>query len=353
MTPAMWSGSRIRWVAGVVVFGLSASRASAAELDWRGPAVCPDAAELRFRIERAIGMPLSHAAPLRFQVRVEPSARGYVARVEVEAGQGSTPRRRELAAADCSRLADMLTVMVALALGEGTAQTAVGENGAPEGSGADSTPAAAPVQAEGNRKHTALGAGSASSTELNERSAPPAARSASPWWPALSLWFLGDTGSLPRPGTGLALGVQLEREHFQLRALGTLLFEQHHSLAAASEPAPGANLGLASGALSACAAPWGASSFSAHGCAGWEFGSLWGEGSDVLRPRTRAALWTAPRLDVGASWRLGATGLRLAGMFTLLVPLAREDFVLSDLGSVHRPAAAVGRAALGVDWAFE
>src|SRR5688572_25043418 len=114
----MPSLSRFSWSAGMLLgSGFWAARVSAAELDWRGPATCPDAAELRFRVERAIGMPLSHAAPLRFEVEAVPSPRGYVARVDVDSGPEPTIRQRELVAADCSRLADMVTVTVALALG--------------------------------------------------------------------------------------------------------------------------------------------------------------------------------------------------------------------------------------------
>jgi hypothetical protein len=101
MTGWMPSGSGVCWVAGLVLC-LSAARASAAEMDWRAPASCPDAAELRFRVERALGMPLSHAAPLRFQVEVDRAARGYVAQVEVGPGQGSGAKQRVLAARDAS-----------------------------------------------------------------------------------------------------------------------------------------------------------------------------------------------------------------------------------------------------------
>jgi hypothetical protein len=183
----------------------------------------------------------------------------------------------------------------------------------------------------------------------------PGPGSTLPWSPALSLWFLGDSGSLPGSGAGVALGAGVEHGRFQLRALGTVLFEQRAALDGAEPPAPGAELGLVTGALSFCAAPFGSpgSRLGVDGCAGWELGRLSGEGTGVLRPRADAALWSAPRIDVGVSWALGASGLELGALITLALPLVREDFVLGELGSVHRPSAAVGRAALGLNWRLE
>jgi hypothetical protein len=37
-------------------------------------------------------------------------------------------------------------------------------------------------------------------------------------------------------------------------------------------------------------------------------------------------------------------------MLTLALPLARENFVLGDLGAVYQPPVAVGRIALGLEW---
>jgi hypothetical protein len=347
MTAAM---RRVRWVGWCsgVVLGLATARASAAEIDWQGPATCPDGAELRFRIERAIGMPLSHAAKLHFQVRAERSTEGYVARMGVDAGPEEAPRRRVLVAPDCSRLADLVAVTAAIALGTNDVtddlSAASGELARPSDDAAPTPP-------------RAVGAVSAPpAARAEEKAAAPSPGSSAPWSPALSAWLLADSGSLPRPGAGVALGAGVEQGRFQLRALATLLFEEHAALEGVAEPpGPGADLGLVTGALSVCAVPFGSpgSRLGVDGCAGWELGRLSGEGTGVLRPRTDAALWSAPRIDVGVSWALGSTGLELGAQITLALPLVREDFVLGDLGSVHRPSAAVGRASLGLNWRLQ
>jgi hypothetical protein len=338
---------------------LTPARAGAAELNFRGPDSCPDADEMRFRIERAIGTPLRRAAPLVFAVAVARAAQGYSARITIEGSTGSA-RQRALVAADCSRLADLVAVAVALALGAGGSD----EEGQPGASGASPAEldwalgAAAPAALEPSSSGRSGSTGESASSEAHAQAHPDSDRSSgvpapAAWWPAFSLWFLADTGSLPHVGTGLAAGVQLQSEHFQLSALGSLLFVQHQALQGSAEPAPGANLGLFTGALSACAAPWGSfgARLAAEGCLGWELGRLSGEGTNVLRPRSGAALWSAPRAEAGLSWAL-TSSLRLGAGLTFAFPILRDDFVLNDLGLVHRPPAVVGRAAIGVGWAL-
>ena len=255
----------------------------------------------------------------------------------------------------------MVAVAVALALGAdagsplGTAgEVAAGAASEPMASAGDGGSNGASASGAAQAAEAALArSGMATGAELNEGGAEAAAPSPRSMWPALSLWFLADTGSLPRPGFGAAVGAQLEAGYFQLRATATLLFEQHHELALAASPAPGADMGLFAGALSVCGLPFGsASSLALYGCAGWELGRLSGAATGVLMPRQGAALWSAPRADVGVSWRISETGLRLGALLTLAVPLARDDFELRELGSVHRPSSVVGRAALGLDWAL-
>jgi hypothetical protein len=69
--------------------------AHAAELAAEGPRECAEAGEISFRVERSIGMPLSQAAPLRFDVVMERGSSGYVARIAVRGGPagGATMQR--------------------------------------------------------------------------------------------------------------------------------------------------------------------------------------------------------------------------------------------------------------------
>jgi hypothetical protein len=354
----MWT-ARVGWFA-IAVLGLASllipSGARAAEIEWRAPEHCPDADELRFRVERAIAMPLTHAAKLRFRVTAAPSGSGFAARIEVATGQASGARERVLTAAACNELADMVTVAVALALGADP--NAIGAGAATP---ADTSPVTV-TEVAANDGRSGLESASAAASDYGPvgggspidtaEGAPAAQRPGDGWRPGLALWLLADSGSLPAPAPGAAIGVQLERAYFQLRALGTALFGQHESLAVAGAATPGADLALWTGALSACATPFGASGAAlvAQGCAGWELGRLTGEGTGVQRPRAGSALWSAPRIDLGARWALGSSAWRLGAQLTLALPLARENFVLNELGSVHRAPSAVGRVALGLEW---
>jgi hypothetical protein len=329
--------------------------ARAAEVDWRAPARCPDAEEVRFRMERAIGMPLAHAAPLRFTVTAEARGARYLASVEVTPSPDAAEHRRELTASSCTELVDVVTIAVALALGH--ADAAPGADAAPDLTAtARPGPGLARAAAVGARSEPSPPApapqpnGSALDTaEHGMQSGGTRAR----WSPGIGVWLLGDSGSLPEPGLGLALDARLRHRRWVLRATGAWYWTQHVALPELALPAPGADLGLLTGALSACLTPLSAvrgDSLEVLGCAGWEIGRTSGEGTGVQQPRSAAALWSAPKLDLGAS--IGVWGdLRLGAMLTLALPLARENFVLTDLGEVHRPPGAVGRAALGLEWA--
>src|SRR5262245_23699978 len=170
--------------------------ARSAELSVRGPAACPDVAELTFRVERAIGMPLSHAAALRFAVHFERQAADYGAQLAVEGGD--SPERaaaRRFSAADCSRLGDAVGLAIALALGatapaepeittQNTALASEEASALPE----SATP---PSQAEPSRDESPAAA-------LEERSAPALT-------PVLAAGLIADSGSLPDPGLGLSV----------------------------------------------------------------------------------------------------------------------------------------------------
>jgi hypothetical protein len=244
------------------VLWLATKTAHAAELDWRAPERCPDAEELRFRVERAIAMPLSHAAPLRFLVTAEPSGQGFAARIDVITEDGSGERQRALSASDCSELADMVTVAVALALG--AAPNGSEDSAAPRAAELAATP---PERAAPEAPRDPSGDGSPADPAKGASTGDGASQR---WRPGLSVWLLADSGSLPTAGPGAALGVQLEHPPLQIRAVGTALYAQHASLAPVAGQSPGADLALWTAALGACAVPLGTpgESLEGHVCAG-------------------------------------------------------------------------------------
>lgn len=309
-----------------------APRAGAAELSARGPASCPDADELKFRVERAIGMPLSHAAPLRFAVTFEANTGAYAAQLEVEGGE---PRARAAArrfsAQDCSRLGDALGLAMALALGAAAPS---------EPSGA--LPSAAALPDPPKKRDQA-------------EAPPPEQAAARPLTPLLAAGLIADSGSLPAAGLGLSVAAELRLPRLALRLGGLLLLDQRTALRRPEQPAAGAELGLALGSLSLCTPALGsaAARLTAFVCGGWELGRLEGTGTGVPEPRRGGALWTAPRLDAQLSWAPWPGPVRLAAQLGAAAPLKRDDFFLRDIGSIHRPPVVVGRAGVGVEVSFE
>jgi hypothetical protein len=82
-------------------------------------------------------------------------------------------------------------------------------------------------------------------------------------------------------------------------------------------------------------------------------GRLAGTGRGVSIIRERASFWLAPRADLGLSWQIPDTQLRLQAQLGAAAPLNRDRFILDDIGTVHQPSNVVGRAGLGLDLTFE
>jgi hypothetical protein len=300
-----------------------------AELRWQSVPGCPERDEVVFRVERALGVALDAAPPLRFDVAVQRLAAGYGASLQVD---GKT---RTLNAPDCSKLADAVAVAVALAIGahEPVANDAV-----------TSAPVAPPSPSPPPRDVVEPDPAAAPS----EGNAPV---------PSVSAWLLGDAGTLPSVAAGAALGAELGWRRLQLRVLALLLFEQHVDRSGQDGlPAEaGADLALFAGSLSACAAALG--SFRSEGvvflCAGPELGRLSGSGTGVSQRRSGGSLWLAPRVDVGGCWHVPGSNIDLSLSASAAAPLLRDEFVLEGAVPVHRASNVIGRLGLGVGLSLE
>jgi hypothetical protein len=83
-------------------------------------------------------------------------------------------------------------------------------------------------------------------------------------------------------------------------------------------------------------------------CLGFEAGRLEGAGVGVTEPRRGSAVWLAPLVQLGASWAVPDTALRLELALLGAAPLNRDEFKLRELGTVHQPSPGIGRLSLGV-----
>jgi hypothetical protein len=308
------------------------ARAHAAELTLRGPPRCSEADELGYRVERALGSPLAKAPPLALDVTIEPRAKGFGARLVVRESPDAAPSERSLEAADCASLLDALTVVIVLAIDRvRTQELAPGE--------------ARPVAPPPVEPDPAVVAAS-----TDDGGARASLADAPSWRPSVQASLALDVGSLPDPDPGVGLGLSLDSTRVRLQASGLFFFEQRVELEGQGVPAPGADVALALGALSACYAPSG--SWQSDGvlgaCARGEVGRLFGRGANVRDERSGGRLWVAPGLGLVGQWRVLAPSVRVGFEVGAVLPLLRSEFRLGTLGDLYRPAAVSLRAGLGL-----
>ncbi|HTV25373.1 MAG TPA: hypothetical protein VMG12_42050 [Polyangiaceae bacterium] len=329
-----------------------APAAAAASISVAEPSACGDTAEIVHAIERGVGAPLSEAAPLHFDLSIAREGRGVVARL-FTASEPASPRVRRLEAPDCATLAETVAVAIALALGEAE-EAELGPSEPHASAASDGIPASPPSTAADAEPGT-RGSGvtdaepSHDARRRVQRESPHV-----PLEPSLSLWLLGDVGSLPVPSLGVALAADLRWAWLDLVALGSVLFDRNIDLARPNAPDAGATLGLASGGLLACmrsAEAW--APFALRGCVGGELGWLGGEGTGISDPKPGGSVWVAPRVD-GTGWlAIAGTPVRLGVWLTAAAPANRDELAIEGVGRAHRPPAIVGRGAIGAELRFE
>jgi hypothetical protein len=325
-----------RWLALSVAAAaawLSPTPAIAAELRLEQPAPCTSVAELSFRVSQALGQPLERVHGPAFVVQVRQDARSFHARLEISAAGSSSSGLRQLDAASCEELNDALALAIAIALGSSASAAAPAAED-PTTPAPDSPPAQPHPPSDAN-------------ITLRARNASPA-----PLHAALGAALIADTGSLPSAGFGAELGARLAGSLFELQARGLFLPARQAKIEPSDPASPGAELSLLAGALLGCV-PLSHGVVQVAACAGAEVGQLAGRGTHVATPHERHALWSAARLDLTARKPLPGVPLALELGFTAAAPLLRDDFILKDIGTVHRPANVVGRAGLGLAWFFE
>jgi hypothetical protein len=302
-----------------------APRPSAVSLTWEAPAGCPSSERILAETDRILqGSTVRTDPPIEARARVRQEGERWLLRLETRRGEALG--NRELAGESCTALGEAMIVILVLMIDPALV--------------AESPPKLAPepvaqVLPPPRRPEPII-----------TRPAPIPPPPATCRWgrPALSASALGDLGALPAAAAGGEVGFSLRRcalgASAAVRGLYPRTGEAELDDGAGGDlwlATAGAALGLHSGRLGA------------H--AGLEVGAMSGRGVGINNPDSGRALWLAA--SAGASLAHPLTG-RLAAVLglDLIVPLRRPRFVIDDLGSVHRAAAANGRLTLGVELAF-
>ena len=319
------------------------------ELQWRAPAECPTADAVRAELERIAKVAQGYAlTPLTASGWVERKAGSYA--VELKTEHDGQRGERALSAPDCKTLVRTVTLVIALAFGEGV-EVAADDGGTATGSPAGSGPGSGSAPGVGSGSGPGFGpeSDSESDTESEPDTEPEpepdsepdsdtdaASDSAIPLTVILTLGGGAQLGLFPSAAFALAAGVELESAPvaFGLRVTG---------LPGVTEtPVAGVEAqfrGLG-GHLYACnLQPLAVLSLVA--CASFRAAALRAQSDGALE----AGGATAPYYGVGAFAGLtfpreGALRVRLEGGFA--VSLDRARFAIDNLGEVHHVSAFVG-----------
>jgi hypothetical protein len=300
----------------------------AVELRWNAPPSCPDAAELRRRVERDTTAPIPLDLPLSIVVDAVVTSRpdGRVTMTARTSSATGATERTWIADA-CETLAEVTVVLLASAI-ERAHATLDAEADPPE-----TTPpereAAPPVPAT-------------TQPRVEAQPRDPRPRSRAPevaFRPSLGVEIAG----LPRAGFATALAVVLGWRIARLELVGIYATPRVTERTAGA----GAVLQLAAVAVRGCGRLVPSRWIELPLCAGVELGAVLGRGIGVSTPRRDHVLWAAallgPGLVIRAHRRLGVV---IEGHVAF--PLGRPSFALDPFGTVWKGRIG-GRAFVGLE----
>lgn len=302
-----------------------------AALIWRAPAGCPDAGDVRARIERRLGAPLTGVRGIEVEVadRGVGGAPRFVARIDLRGlrgadGAAAQPGEdvRVLSSARCDELADAVAVVVARLAAE--LRPPPGPPGPP--------PATAPPPIE---------------LRVDR---PGAERVLPESWGA-DLRVLGITGIGAQPG--VSLGGELAGT-LRVRSVIVELAGMRWLSSSRTPRTDAAALINVDLQLAALRIGWGSSRLPLRAWLSGELGTLRGGEVGSADPRMESARWLAAGSGCAVAWPMGPR-VRLIGMIEAVVPLQQARIVLPDSASagagreIYRSAVAAVRSGLGLE----
>jgi len=324
---------------------LSTSRAPAQStpqpnlaLEWRAPEGCPDGAAISDRVRSLLASSDTSTDPVQARGIVIPPVAGGAWQLTLETVQGARTWQRSLSAGSCDELADAGALIIALVIDPNLRPEAATTAEAPPPA---DVPALAPT--------ATLPAAQAAAPTHDLMSERPPTRAESETTVHITASALVDSGTLPRAALGGELTGGLGFGPVEVQALGTVLPEAREVVA--QEPARGGDISLLAGGLRGCYVIEGPE-LAGLACGGLEAGRIQGSGVGTMTTDTQSVFWLAGRLGVVGRYRLGGPTAAQLGL-EALIPVTRPEFVLENVGSVHRPAVATARASLGLELHFQ
>lgn len=310
--------------------------------EWRAPPGCPEAGGVLVRIESLLAKSPEPAERVQARATITKPETGDTYELSIETAQAAGTFHRLVQATSCEEAGDAAALIIALAVDPNLANPAAGEPAdapladpaakpSPETNGAGPVTPAATVEPE---------------TVVARDVAPERrpVKSDLSWHASASA--VGDAGTLPRPAAGVQLAAGLRVRPIRLELLGTALPDARETVAADR----GGDIDLLALGLRGC---YGAErgALGGEACVGLEAGRLQGTGVNASWTDTQNMPWVAGRAGVLGFYRAGPRAALRLGLEALL-PATRPEFVLENVGPVHRPGRVVGRLELGLELAL-
>jgi hypothetical protein len=296
------------------------------DLNWSAPDPCPKRAEFLAAVTQMLGDRVTIARTLFANVVIT-QASGTSFQLKLTTKLDDASGQRIIEGRACKVVADAAAVTLALLLNPDLEVPAE-----PPPHDEPSHSVRTPTASAPPKHHT-----------VSERQSPPSDTRSNHWYGLLSSQLGLALGLLPHANPQVSLGVGAGRERASILATGSYSPPQEVTLAA---QAVGGHLWTASVGLHGCWL-WTVRSPRLSNCLGLEATRLHGHGTGVPTARDAVTLWVSPSLSANADFALSERfWLRFSALGML--PLARPDTHLDDIGIVQKPAKVMGALGAGV-----
>jgi hypothetical protein len=274
---------------------------------WQAPPGCPDAGEVRSRIERRLGRSLDEvAAAITVVVAADPA--GYVARVDPRAVTVDNDIRT-LTSRRCDELADAVAVIVARL----ATRAALAVSEAPDSRGLVAAPAIEAVPAT------------------------------QPYGGGVRVLGLSGIGRIPSVGLGAEVA-GFVRRHDEFAGIAVARWDDSTLHLHPGAPA-GVDIGLD---VITLRLGWSPEHLPIRSWVAGEIGRLRAAGVALVDPQTGTARWSAVGAGFEIAWPMSPK-VRLVGTFELAVPLERAGIQLNDGVEIYRPSWLTAHTAFGLE----
>jgi hypothetical protein len=308
-------------------------------LSWHAPASCPDAREVRARIEHRLGAAIDQrvsGVAVEIAVQRDGKARRFVARIDLRGLRGAAgdDEIRVLVSERCDELTDAVAVVIAriAAQIEPSARSPAEPRAATEPAG---DPASERAAGASGTAQSALGADAVR--------ARPAREAPRPWGGGVRMLALSGIGALPGVSVGGELGGYVRSRSMVIELAGMGWLDQANHIGGSGPARVDLSLQLV-----AIRIGWGPEDLPLRAWLTSELGTLHGEGVALGDPNVGTARWLGIGAGFSVAWPMFDRA-RLVGSIEVVAPVERARFMLTDGSEVYHSGLPAVRSGLGVE----